>query len=318
MISLEVQIVLALILDAVFGDPRWIPHPVRFIGGLALGLEPWCRRFFINKRVAGIGAVVLVLGSTSAAGALLLTGAARIHPLAVDSASVLLLYFCFAARDLAGHGRAVQSALERKDLEAARVKVAMIVGRDTATLDEQGIVRAAVESVAENIVDGILAPLFWAVIAGPLGALVYKTINTLDSTFGYRNDQYREFGWAAARLDDLANFVPARLSGFFVIAAAFVLGRNGSQAWQVFRRDRLAHASPNSGHTEAAVAGALGLQLGGISLYFGKPVTKPVIGDSVDIPRADHIGGTIKLLWGATFMAVLCAIGIRLLVQNFY
>jgi adenosylcobinamide-phosphate synthase len=171
----------------------------------------------------------------------------------------------------------------------------MIVGRDTANLDEAGVARAAVESVAESMVDGVTAPLFFAVLGGPLAALLYKAINTMDSMFGYKNERYLKFGWAAARLDDLANFVPARITSLMIPAAAFLLRLDSRGSLFILLRDRLKHASPNSGHTEAAVAGALGVQLGGANRYFGKMISKPAIGDAArpiapqDILRANRL-----------------------------
>ncbi|MFH1217844.1 MAG: adenosylcobinamide-phosphate synthase CbiB [Pseudomonadota bacterium] len=314
--SLVFQIILALLLDAMLGDPRRLPHPVRLIGALAAGVENSCRRIFSRERLAGIAAVVVVLAVTGGAGWGLIRLAAFFHPLAGDVVGVLLLYFCFAARDLADHSRAVHRALDAGDVELAKKKVAMIVGRDTEFLDEAGIVRATVESVAENIVDGVTAPLFYAFIGGPVGALLYKAINTLDSIFGYKNERYLRFGWAAARLDDAANFLPARLSGLIVVAAAFLTGLNGRRAWRIFLRDRLAHASPNSGHTEAAVAGALGLQLGGVNLYFGKPVEKPSIGNPLVAPQALHISRANRLLAATTVLTAIVMAALRFLLTS--
>lgn len=308
------QIIAALLLDALLGDPRRLPHPVRLIGALAAWAEKGCRRIFSHEGPAGIAAVAVVLTGTGLTGWGLLRLAALVHPLAGDAVAVLLLYFCFAARDLADHSRVVARALNAGDIPMARRKVAMIVGRDTEGLDEAGIVRATVESVAENIVDGVTAPLFYAFVGGPVAALVYKAINTLDSTFGYKNERYLRFGWAAARLDDAANFLPARLSGLIAVVAAFLLGENGRGAWRILRRDRLAHASPNSGHTEAAVAGALGLRLGGVNSYFGKPVAKPFLGDALHEPESGHINRANRLLAATTVLAVLLLAAIRFFV----
>lgn len=311
---LEYQIVCALLLDALLGDPRSLPHPVRLIGRLAAWAEKRCRGRIAHEGLAGVAAVLVVLTGTGMTGWGLLALAARLHPLAGDALAVLMFHFCFAAKDLADHSRAVQHALENGDLPLARQKVAMIVGRDTAHLDEAGIVRATVESVAENIVDGVTAPLFFAFAGGPLAALLYKAINTLDSTFGYKNERYLHFGRAAARLDDAANFLPARLSGLLAVVAAFLLGENGRNAWRILRRDRLAHASPNSGHTEAAVAGGLGLRLGGVNSYFGKPVAKPVIGEALADPHPHHIDRANRLLVATTALTALLLAAIRLFV----
>ncbi|MBI5556775.1 MAG: cobalamin biosynthesis protein CobD [Deltaproteobacteria bacterium] len=312
--ALEYQIISALILDALIGDPRWLPHPVRFIGWLAIVTEKGCRHLISHERLAGVAAVFIVLTVTGAAGWLVIRAASFFHPLAGDAVAVLLLSFCFAARDLAGHSRAVRQALETGDIGLARQKVAMMVGRDTGDLDEPGIIRACVESVAENMVDGVTAPLFYAVLAGPVGALLYKGVNTLDSLFGYKNERYLRFGWGAARLDDAANFLPARLTGLLTVAAAFLLGLNGRLAWRIFRRDRLRHASPNSGHTEAATAGALGLRLGGLSCYQGREVDKPFIGDAGAPPQPRHITRANRLLAATTVLAALFMLTIRVVL----
>jgi len=316
--SLELQIVLALLLDALLGDPRRLPHPVRLIGRLALKSEKLCRSVILNEKSAGVCAVMMVLSLTGLAGWTVLWVAGFFHPLVGEIVSVLILYTCFAARDLIVHSIRVYSALSRDDLPEARKMVAMIVGRDTTELDRGGVVRACVESVAENTVDGVTAPLFWAMIGGPLGALLYKAVNTLDSTFGYKNERYLYFGWCAARLDDLVNRLPSRLTGLLaVVAAALLPGFSGWRAWRVFMRDRLQHASPNSGHSEAAVAGALGVQLGGLNSYFGKPVCKPTIGDYVHPLDAGHIAMANRLLVAVTLLAALLFLGGRIFVEGF-
>jgi adenosylcobinamide-phosphate synthase len=226
--------------------------------------------------------------------------------------SIYLLYACFAARDLLAHSSRVAAALKENDPARARIMVGMIVGRDTAGLEEEGVVRACVESVAENTVDGVTAPLFWAAVGGPLGALLYKAVSTMDSMFGYTNERYFHFGWAPARLDDLLNWVPARITGLLLVAAALILRMRPAGAWRVFFRDRLNHASPNSGHPEAAVAGALGIRLGGLSTYFGKPVQKPVIGDDCCRPHAGHIKQAQDLLIAATVLTFLLFIWVRM------
>jgi len=218
-----------------------------------------------------------------------LAGAGRIHPGAYDLAAIYLLYSAMAARDLARHSGLVHEALQAHDLKLARQRVAMIVGRETAGLDEAGVSRACVESVAENIVDGVTAPLLWATFLGPTGVLLYKAVNTMDSLFGYKNERYREFGWAPARLDDLANYLPARLTALLVVIAAALLGHSPRNAFRIWRRDRRCHASPNSGQTEAAVAGALGIRLGGPATYFGVQVDKPTMGDADQPITARHI-----------------------------
>jgi adenosylcobinamide-phosphate synthase len=309
--SLELQVLAALLLDVLLGDPRWLPHPVRLMGWLALKCERLTRAIMPGAKLAGISTVILVLAATALTGWGVLRLAGLLHPLAATVVAVLLMYSCFAGRDLVVHSRQVYAALAAGDLPGARTRVGMIVGRDTGGLDGSGVARACVESVAESTVDGLTAPLFWAIIGGPLGALLYKAGNTMDSTFGYKNERYRHFGWAPARLDDLLNFLPARLSGVLMVVAAFILGLDGRRAWRIFRRDRLRHASPNSGHTEAAAAGALGLQFGGSNHYFGEVVVKPTIGDPGQMVEAGHILRINRLFITSAVLAGVVLLGGR-------
>jgi adenosylcobinamide-phosphate synthase len=294
MIGLEYQILIAILLDQLLGDPRWLPHPVRIIGAACTGCERLTRAL-LPPFAAGICSVALILGLTGATTWGMLAGATLLHPWLGSLVSILLLYTTIAPRDLVRHSTEVYTPLAAGDLPEARRRVGMIVGRDTAALDEEGVARATVESVAESMVDGVTAPLFFAVLGGPMGAMLYKAINTMDSMFGYKNERYRAFGWAAARLDDLANFIPARISSLMIPAAAFLLRLDAKGALFILLRDRRKHASPNSGHTEAAVAGALGVQLGGPSPYFGRMVEKPTLGEAVrsiepqDILRANRL-----------------------------
>ena len=294
MIPLPYQILIAILVDQLLGDPRWLPHPVRIMGAACGGLERMSRSV-LPPFAAGLCTVALVLGLTAGTTWGVIAGANLIHPWLGNAASILLLYTTIAPRDLVSHSRQVYAPLAAGDLVEARNRVGMIVGRDTANLDEAGVARAAVESVAESMVDGVTAPLFFAVLGGPMGAMLYKAVNTMDSMFGYKNERYRQFGWGAARLDDLANFIPARLTSLMIPAAAFLLRLDPKGALFILLRDRSRHASPNSGHTEAAVAGALGVQLGGPNLYFGKMVEKPTIGDPTrtivpqDILRANRL-----------------------------
>jgi adenosylcobinamide-phosphate synthase len=294
MIGLEYQILIAILLDQLLGDPRWLPHPVRIIGAACTGCERLTRAL-LSPFAAGICSVALILGLTGATTWGMLAGATLLHPWLGSLVSILLLYTTIAPRDLVRHSTEVYTPLAAGDLPEARRRVGMIVGRDTAALDEAGVARATVESVAESMVDGVTAPLFFAVLGGPMGAMLYKAINTMDSMFGYKNERYRAFGWAAARLDDLANFLPARLTSLMIPAAAFLLRLDAKGALFILLRDRRKHASPNSGHTEAAVAGALGVQLGGPSPYFGRMVEKPTLGEAVrsiepqDILRANRL-----------------------------
>ncbi|MBM3335620.1 cobalamin biosynthesis protein CobD, partial [Candidatus Sumerlaeota bacterium] len=244
---LEYQIVAAVVLDLLVGDPRWLPHPVRGIGWLAARLEALTVGLFGRTRTAGVVAALSAVGITAGCACGVLILARRLHPIAGDLASVAIIYTTIAARDLARHSMAVYRALAASDVPQARRCVAMMVGRDTNNLDEEGIVRATVESVAESIVDGVTAPLFFAAIAGPVGAMVYRAINTLDSTFGFENDRHLEFGWASARLDDAANYVPARLTAPLVCVAAALTLQRPAASFRVLLRDGRKHSSPNAG-----------------------------------------------------------------------
>lgn len=311
---LEYQILAAFALDLLVGDPQWSLHPVRIIGRLAQRLECPARKLLRNERLAGVLAAFLLVAIVGLASYAIIALAARLHPLAADVASILLIYSTIALRDLLTHSGAVYRALAEGDLAGARKRVSWIVGRDTDELDEAGVARAAVESVAESTVDGVTAPLFFAFLAGPVGAMVYRAINTLDSTFGYKNEQYARFGWASARLDDLANYLPARLTGPLVSLAAALLLRRGRESWQILRRDARNHSSPNSGITEAAMAGALGVQLGGTNLYFGQPVDKPTLGDPEQPLTKAHILRANRLLWLTAGLFVVVCVCLRSIV----
>jgi len=305
MIQPALQIILAALLDQLWGDPRRLPHPVRLIGSAGITLENLFRKTGLPLKAAGILTLFLLLAISGGAVLLLLYSAQCLHPLAGTAVSILILYTTIAARDLARHSMAVYEALQIRDLAEARRRVGMIVGRDTDQLSEEEVARAAVESVAESMVDGVCAPIFYAFVGGPAAAMLYKAINTADSMFGYKNDRYREFGWAAARLDDLANFIPARLTGLLVPLAALLLGLDAGSSWRIFRRDRKKHSSPNSGHGEAAVAGALGIRLGGGSMYFGRVVVKPTIGDARQQISAGHILAANRLMLLTMWLTLL-------------
>ncbi len=312
MIALPYQIMAAVLLDLLIGDPRWFPHPVRLIGRFAMVLERPARAIFRWPRLAGFLTALVVIAAAGFAAYGLIYLAGMWNPRAADVVSILLMYTCFAARDLAGHAAAVFRALADDDLAEARRRVGMMVGRDTQGLDKAGITRATVESVAENIVDGVTAPLLYAAVFGPVGAIVYKAINTLDSTFGYKNSPYPEFGWASARIDDVANYLPARLTAPLIAIAAFLLRQRPGGAVRILVRDRRKHDSPNAGYPEAAVAGALGVQLGGTSSYFDGRVTveKPRIGDPAAPLNRTHIRNANRLMYlTAALFLIACVAG---------
>ena len=311
---LEYQVMAAFGVDLLLGDPRWLPHPVKFIGRFAAALELPLRRAIPNARLAGIVAVLAVLTVAGGSAFLLIAGAGWLHPVVADAASIALLYTSFAGRDLARHSGRVYQALAAEDLPEARRRVAMLVGRDTELLDEPEVVRATVESVAENMVDGVTAPLLFAVIGGPVGAMLYKAVNTLDSTFGYKNERYLQFGWASARLDDVVNYIPARITAPLAAFTSALLGLRPLGAWRMFRRDGRKHPSPNSGLTEAAVAGALGVQLGGVNSYFGVASERPRMGDPLQPLARKHILQTNRLMLLTSALALAIFAAIRLAI----
>lgn len=308
------QLLAALLLDLLIGDPERLPHPVRLIGRLAAWLESPCRRLIRSPKVAGILAVFLVVGSTGAMAWLMMRLAGRLHPLAADAVGVWVIYTSVAARDLARQSMAVWRALSKGAIIQARRCIARIVGRDTESLDEAGLVRAAVECVAESTVDGVTAPIFFALLGGPVGAIMYRAINTLDSTFGYKSERYLYFGWASARLDDFANWLPARLTAPLLVIAAALTGHSPRRTWRILRRDGRKHESPNAGLPEAAMAGALGIALGGIKFYGGEPLQTPVLGDAVYPARASHIPSANLLMLLAMVLFTAIGLGVRALI----
>jgi len=295
----------AVILDLLIGDPRWFPHPVVYVGKLATVLEKALRRLVRNERLGGVLLLVMTVGITCGVALAILKGAYAVNPYLGVSVAVLLSWSCIAARSLHLESRLVAEALVRGELTAARKYLSYIVGRDTAKLDEQEIWRATVETVAENTSDGVIAPLFCLIIGGPVLALSYKAVNTLDSMVGYRSERYLCFGWASARFDDLANYIPARLTGLLMVAVAPFFGLSAGNAWRVMRRDGRNHSSPNSGIPEAAAAGALGVRLGGTNLYSGIPVVKPTIGDASQPLSFSVWRGSVRLMYGAEMLLVV-------------
>ena len=297
------------ILDLIFGDPHWLPHPICLIGNLIGFLERNLRpKLAPNKTALLVGGalmVVIVLVISFVVPMAILLAAAMVSPWLAFALETIMCYQIFATKCLRDESMKVYDALHKQDLADARVKLSWIVGRDTQNLDEEEITKGAVETVAENTADGIIAPMLYMFLGGVPLSFLYKGINTMDSMVGYKNDKFLYFGRCAAKLDDLANLIPARITGLVMIVAAFLLGLDGKNAWKVFWRDRYNHLSPNSAMTESVTAGALNIQLGGDHFYFGKLVHKDTIGDDIRPVCPEDIVKTNNLLY---VTAVLCLV----------
>ncbi len=305
------QLSAAYLADLIFGDPPGYPHPIKLIGRVVQALErkllntedPPLRQYLLGGMLALLvvaGAGFFVWG--------ILHAFQRVHPALSSLTAVFFAYTTLATRNLYDEVKKVANLLAEGDLGSARQSIGRLVSRDTAHLDEQEIGRALIETVSENTSDGIVAPLFYLVIGGPSLAMAYKALNTLDSMVGYKNDRYRYFGWASARADDLANLIPARLTAFFYILSALVFGKNSRGAWRIAWRDGRKNTSPNSGYPEAAMAGALGIQLGGKNVYFGKVVEKPLIGENEKPIRLNEVRESLRLMMGASLIAAIAAV----------
>lgn len=303
------------LLDCLLGDPEKMPHPVVWMGKTISRLEKWLRRRFPQTpegelRTGMVLAVVLPLGT------LLISGGLCwlfwwIHPMLGLALQAFWCWQALAMRCLAKESRNVYRCLKDQGLEAGRKAVSRIVGRDTAELSEQGVIKAAVETVAENFSDGVIAPLLYMLIGGAPLALTYKAINTMDSMVGYKNEKYLYFGRAAAKLDDVANYVPSRIGALLWILASPLAGGNGKNSWKIWRRDRRNHASPNSAQTESACAGSLGIQLAGPASYFGKMVDKPTIGDSEREVQREDILRANKMMILSSIVGLVIGLAVR-------
>ncbi len=308
-----VLIVSSYIADLIFGDPQWLPHPVRGTGKVI----EWLDRMLNKKdtlwmgRLKGIILAFIVIGISGFLAYLFITTAGKLHPLVGNLAWVYLGYTALSVKDLFLKSKAVLEKIEANSLAEARIKLSQIVGRDTQNLSEDKIVKAAIESIAESTNDGIVAPLFYLILGGPVLAIIYKAINTLDSMVGYKNERYIHFGWFSAKLDDIANFLPARISGLLIPASSFILRKNFRDSFKIMLRDGRKHPSPNSGISEAAMAGALGIRLGGPSTYHGELQDKPYIGEDKVARRSLLINEAL----GISFVASLLMILIGVLVK---
>lgn len=317
-ISQLTALIIAFILDLCFGDPDFRFHPIRIIGNYISLSEKVLRKIFPKTKfgeiVAGGILVIKVLFVSFAVPFLILFFSYRLNRFLGIGVESVMCYFLLAARSLSDAALKVYKPLKIGDTETARKNVSMIVGRDTESLDDVGITKAAVETVAENTSDGITAPIIYMAIGGGVLGFMYKAVNTMDSMVGYKNDRYINFGKMAAKLDDIANFIPSRISAYLMILSAYILGFDGKGAFKIHKRDCRKHASPNSAQTESVTAGALGIQLAGDAYYFGKLYKKSFIGDKKRDIEYEDIKKSIKLMYLTSVITlILCAL-IKLIV----
>ncbi len=314
------------VLDLLIGDPHFIPHPVRLIGSLIsfcdkrlncdAGYNISEKKLNLIKYKRGMLLAFTVIFATFAMSVIIIVAAYSINLYAGVIAEAVMTWQILATKCLRVESMRVYDALRTDGVDAGRRAVSMIVGRDTSVLDAAGVTRAAVETIAENTSDGVIAPMLYTAIGGPVLGFVYKAVNTMDSMLGYKNDKYMYFGRFAARLDDVVNFIPARISAYLMIAAAFIGGRqfDGKNAYRIFKRDRFNHASPNSAQTESVCAGALRVQLAGDAVYFGKLVKKKYIGDGLREIEYEDIKRANRLMYITAFLCELLSVAVMSLV----
>ena len=314
------------VLDLLIGDPHFIPHPVRLIGSLIsfcdkrlncdAGYNISEKKLNLTKYKRGMLLAFTVIFATFAMSVIIIVAAYSINLYAGVIAEAVMTWQILATKCLRVEGMRVYDALRTDGIDAGRRAVSMIVGRDTSVLDAAGVTRAAVETIAENTSDGVIAPMLYTAIGGPVLGFVYKAVNTMDSMLGYKNDKYMYFGRFAAKLDDVVNFIPARISAYLMIAAAFIGGRqfDGKNAYRIFKRDRFNHASPNSAQTESVCAGALRVQLAGDAVYFGKLVKKKYIGDGLREIEYEDIKRANRLMYITAFLCELLSVAVMSLV----
>ena len=310
------------VLDLLIGDPHFIPHPVRLIGSLISSLDKRLncdagynsseKKLNLIKYKRGMLLAFTVIFATFAMSVIIIVAAYSINLYAGVIAEAVMTWQILATKCLRVESMRVYDALKTDGVDAGRRAVSMIVGRDTSVLDAAGVTRAAVETIAENTSDGVIAPMLYTAIGGPVLGFVYKAVNTMDSMLGYKNDKYMYFGRFAARLDDVVNFIPARISAYLMIASAFIGGRqfDGKNAYRIFKRDRFNHASPNSAQTESVCAGALRVQLAGDAVYFGKLVKKKYIGDGLREIEYEDIKRANRLMYITAFLCELLSVAV--------
>ena len=307
-LTLVIKIWIAYVLDLIFGDPQNIIHPVQIIGKMISSGEKFLlgensglsRKYkFFAGMILNITVISLTYGITY------LIRRTSENSIILTVAEIYLMYTVFSINSLAREGNRVYNILKEGNIERARKDLSYLVSRDTGTMDEKMIIRSIMETISENTVDGIVAPMMYMFLGGLPLSMTYKAINTLDSMVGYKNEKYMDFGKFSAKLDDVANFIPARITGILIVIASMILGYDYKNSLKIFIRDRKNHSSPNSGHAEAGVAGALGVQFGGKVSYFGKEVDKPVIGDKTKDFELEDIKKNIKIMYAASFLSLV-------------
>lgn len=312
-----IALILGFCLDLLFGDPRWLYHPICLIGNLIAFLEKKIRRLFPKtdkgELLGGMLEVLCVCVLSMGIPLLVIRLLNQFVPMAGFVLETFWCYQLFAAKSLKTESMKVYDKLKHGTIEEARYAVSMIVGRDTKSLSEVGVTKAAVETIAESTSDGVIAPMFYMALGGIPLMFLYKAINTMDSMLGYKNEKYLYFGRCAAKLDDVANYLPSRIAGRYMVLAAYFTGLNGKKAAQMFKRDRRNHASPNSAQTESAMAGALCVQLAGDAWYFGKLYKKPTIGDADRVVEAEDILQANRLMYATAILGCLFFTGIFLM-----
>ncbi|HIS62087.1 MAG TPA: cobalamin biosynthesis protein CobD [Candidatus Scybalomonas excrementigallinarum] len=313
------KIIAGFFLDCMLGDPHSIKHPVQRIGSYITFTEKWCRKMAKGDKKKEVIAGGILCGTTVFVSYFVIWAilyiAGIFHPLLRHGIEVWFIYRILASKSLVTETLKVYQKLKEEDLIGARKELSYLVGRDTEELSKEEVIKATIETIAENTSDGVIAPLFFIAIGGaPLG-MAYKAVNTLDSMVGYRNEKYEYLGKVSAKCDDICNLIPARISAFLILAVCALLGYDGKKGVEVYARDRYKHLSPNSAQTESVVAGALNIQLGGTHNYFGKPVEKPTIGDNTRSAKIEDIKRTQYLMYGSTVLMIIC---IGLVYSVFY
>ncbi len=311
------ELTIGFILDLLIGDPNNPFHPVRGIGLLASKLETIFRKLLKNSlKIAGLIVWMITIILTFAITYGIIFVCMKINKYLGVIVQGIIIYFCISAKGLVVEGYKVIKYLNEGNIEKSRKQLSYIVGRDTESLDSKGITRAVIETIAENMSDGVIAPILFAGIFGAAGSMAYKAVNTMDSMFGYKNDKYIEFGYFPAKLDDLFNYIPARVTGILIIISSFFLKRDYKNSLKIYKRDRYNHTSPNSAHPEAAMAGALDIQLGGANYYFGKIVEKPVIGDKIKEIEINDVKKTAEILYLSAGMGFILMVIIKFIIYR--